>query len=85
MLKIGGDHTQAGTGKVVQYTVEYDLDGNTGHWRGSILLRGGKRHMLAGGVLANVTRDTIGHAVMAARDVEIDGLDLEALNQAHGN
>jgi len=85
MLKIGGDHTQAGTGRIVHYTVEYDLDGNTGHWRGSILLRGGKRHLLAGGVLANVTRDTIGLAVMAARDAEIDGLDLEALNRANGN
>ena len=85
MLKIGGDRTQAGTGRVVQYTVEYALDGNTGHWRGNILLLGGKRHMLAGGVLANVTHDTIGQAVMAARDAEIDGLDLEALNRANGN
>jgi hypothetical protein len=68
----------------VQYTVEYDLDGNTGHWHGNILLRGGKRHTLAGGVLANVTRNTIGQAVVAARDAEIDGLHLETLNRAHG-
>jgi hypothetical protein len=69
----------------VRHTVGYDLDGNTGHWRRNILLLGGKRHMLAGGVMANVTRDTIGQAVMAARDAEIDGLDLEALNRANGN
>jgi hypothetical protein len=85
MLKIGGDHVQAGTGRVVHFTVEYDLDSNTGHWRGNILLLGGKRHMLARGVLANVTPDTIGQAVMPARDVEIDSLDLDALNRVNGN
>lgn len=84
MLKIGGDHVQAGTGRIVNYTVEYGVDGTVGSWSGNVLLLGGSRHQLAGGVIANVSRQTIGQAVVLALNAEIDGLDLGKLNAADG-
>ncbi|MGJ7533900.1 MULTISPECIES: hypothetical protein [unclassified Variovorax] len=85
-LKIGGDHTQAGTGRIVTYQVEYGMEDGayTGSWGGEVLLLGGKRFQLVGGVLTNVTRDTIGQAVTLALNAEIDSLDLVALNKANG-
>lgn len=87
MLKISGECTQIRSGKIVHYTVEYELpDGETtGSWSGEVLLRKAKRHQLAGGVLTNVKRDTIAPAVIQALHAELETLDFEALNAQHGN
>lgn len=86
MPRISGERTQAGTGKIVSYLVEYQInEGTTGSWGGNILLREGKRHTLAGGVLANVTTQTIGAAVNLALNAEIDSLNIDSLNRIYGN
>ncbi|MDM0002727.1 hypothetical protein QTI24_29295 [Variovorax sp. J22P240] len=78
------ERTQAGTGKPISYLVEYVLDGSTAGWGGEVLLLSGKRHQLAGGVLNNVSGDTVGQAVDLALDAEIDLLDIEELNKMYG-
>lgn len=87
MLKISGECAQIRSGKIVTYTVEYQLaeGATTGNWGGEVVLRGGKRHKLDGGVLTNVRRDTIAPAVIQGLHAEIESLDFDALNAQHGN
>lgn len=87
MLKVSGECTQLKSGKIVNYVFEYYLSESrgTGDWSGEVLLRGGKRHKLAGGVLANVAADTIAPAALKAMQAELETLDFDALNEQHGN
>ena len=87
MSRIGGDHTQAISGKLVSYAVEYAFSEgkSTGNWWGEVVLLGGKRHKLVGGRLTNLTKRTMPQAVISALTAEIDLLDLDKLDTPHGN
>ncbi|MBS0452583.1 MAG: hypothetical protein JSS14_14865 [Proteobacteria bacterium] len=71
----------------MSYAVEYALgEGQTnGNWWGEVLLLTGKRHKLAGGLLTNMTRQTMAQAVILALNAEIDSLDFGKLNTPQGN
>ena len=72
MRRISDRRTGARTGKLISYLITYGLDGTTGNWGGEVLLLSGKRHKLAGGVVTNVTSDTIGQAANQALDAEVE-------------
>jgi len=87
MPRIGGDHLQARSGTLVSFAVEYALgEGQTtGTWSGEVLLLLGKRHQLAGGLLSNMTKQTMAQAVIVALNAEIDSLDFDELNAPRGS
>ena len=84
MKVVTGTSVQAGTGKSVNYVVDYRVRETTGTWGAEVVLANGALHKLRGGVIANVTDATIAQAVTLALNAEIDGLDLDALNRKYG-
>ncbi|MEO8391075.1 MAG: hypothetical protein ABI893_04900 [Polaromonas sp.] len=83
-MQIAGETTQARSGKVISYRVEYERDGTTGRWTGQVLLRHGKWFDLKGGNLIDVGHGSIAPAVIQAFHGELESLDFEQLNSQMG-
>jgi hypothetical protein len=49
-------------------------------WRGEVVLPGGNRHKLAGGLLPGFTKDNIASEIPWTVRMAIDSLDLDALH-----
>ena len=79
MLIIGGTRRHPGTGTPVVYNITFQWQGSMWIWRGEVMLPGGERHKLLGGVLPNVAKDRIADEVPWTLSVAIDSLDLDAL------
>lgn len=80
-LQIGGEHTQAGTGKVVAYRVDLEHGDDSTTYAARVLLLGGKWHELVGGVVNGPQRIQRMQQLTQAVLGQIDGLDFEALNK----
>lgn len=80
MLKIGGETTQIGTGKIVTYQVEYGRTDQALVWNGRVLLLGGKWHQLDGGQILGVSDGQEAPTVIQHLAAAIELLDFAKLN-----
>lgn len=81
MPTIRGDHTQAGTGKVITYEVDYLRKADTAVWDAKVLLLGGRWFHLKGGTISGVGEGSVAPAVIQHLNAELNSLDMEKLNQ----
>lgn len=80
-LQIGGEHVQAGSGKLVTYKVDLAHGADTTNYEGRVLLLGAKWHELEGGTVTGTERSARTQQVSMSVLAQIDQLDLEALNK----
>lgn len=80
-LQVAGDHTQAGTGKMVSYKVDLDHGAESTNYAARVLLQGARWHELEAGTVTGPDRNARTQQVSLAVSAQIDQLDFDALNK----